>query len=146
MPSSSVTLEDVSLGTFGGGSTGFSFVIYEITGVPTTGTNGADAIVQAVTNTGTASANPSISMTAISDGRNAVMTFFTNSVNPFGGTPESGWTENYDVGYATPDNGTYIMRRLTTTDNTPTVTAAASDWSGIAIEIKSAARRRIIID
>ncbi len=145
MPSSTVTGEDVSIGSFGGASTGFTKYIYDITGVVTTGTNGSDAIVQAVTNTGAASADPSITMAAISNGRNAVATFWFNSLNPFGGTPESGWTEGRDLGYATPDAGDYYMYRYNTTDNTPTVTAASSDWAGIAIELQSAARRRINI-
>lgn len=134
MPTETVTLEDVSLGSFGG-CTGYFVALYEISNVKTTGANGADAIVQAVSNTGTASANPSISMASLTGNTNAVMAFFTNSLNPFGGTPESGWTEDFDSGYATPDNGSYIMHRLNTTDNTPTVTASASDWAGIAIEL-----------
>lgn len=126
--------------------TGNAVIEIELTGMVTTGTNGADAIVQAVTNSVDAGANPSITMAAISSGRNAVFSFFTNNANPFGGTPESSWTELYDGGYATPNTGAYVMYRMTTTDNTPTVTASASDWAGIAIEIKSEGRRRIIID
>lgn len=145
MPVSTVTLEDISLGSFGG-STGYFTALYEISNVKTTGTNGADAIVQAVSNTGTATANPSVTMAALTGGSNAVMALFTNSLNPFGGTVEAGWTEDFNSGYATPDNGSYIMHRVLTTDNTPTVTAASSDWAGIAIEFAVTGRRRIIID
>lgn len=126
--------------------TGNSVIEIGLSGMVTTGTNGSDAIVQAVTNSADAGSNPSITMAAISSSRNAVFSFFTNNANPFGGTPEAGWTELYDGGYATPNTGAYTMYRMTTTDNTPTVTASASDWAGIAIEIKSIARRRIIID
>lgn len=120
---------------------------YEITGMVTTGTNGDDAIIQSVTSNADASANPSITMSSLNvDGRNAVIACFTNSLNPFDGTPESGWTELFDNGYNTPTTGAYTMNRYLTTDNTPTVTASSSDWAGIAIEIKSAARRRIIVD
>jgi hypothetical protein len=132
--------------SFGATQLSISSHIYQINGMVTTGTNGSDAIVQAVTNSADATANPSVTMAAISNGRNAVVSYFGNDINPFGGTVEAGWTQEFNVGYASPDRGDYSMYRLTTTDNTPTVTAASSDWAGIAIEIKSAARRRIIID
>lgn len=123
-----------------------SYVInrFEVTGMAITGTNGADAIVQSVTNSATG-ANPSITLAAIGSAMNAVISAFSNNVNPFGGTPESGWTEGFDGGSTLPVGG-YTMTRTTTTDNTPTVTASSSDWLGIAIEIKTPARRRIIID
>lgn len=107
----------------------------EITGMVTTGTNGADAIVQSVSNS-TTGADPSLTLAGISNPNNAVIAVFTNNANPFGGTPESGWTESYDGGNTIPAGG-YVMHRLKTTDNTPTVTAASSTWLGIAIEIKS---------
>lgn len=144
MPSVTVSGESVQIGSFGGGSSGSASAIWEITGVPTTGINGADAIVQAVTATGTASANPSLTLAPISNSHNVVIAVFGNSLNPFGGVPESGWTEDFDSGYDTPTAGSYIMSRLTTTDNTPSVTAASSDWAGIAIELKATATRRII--
>lgn len=117
---------------------------FEITGTVSTGTNGADAIVQSATNTGSG-VDPSITLSAISSSSNAVISVFTNNTNPFNGSVEAGWTESYDSGNTLPKGG-YAMYRTTTTDNTPTVTAASSDWAGIAIEIKSLARRRIIID
>ena len=122
--------------------TGYGYSRYAISGMPTTGTNGADAIVQFATNSGT-SANPSITLASLSPNA-AVIAGFFNNTNPFNGTAESGWTEDYDAGNTNP-NGTYSMHRLTTTDNTPTVTAAASDWAGIAIEIKPLATRRVMI-
>jgi hypothetical protein len=125
--------------------TGISGIIYEITGAVITGTDGSNAIVQSVTSNADAAANPSITMAAISNSQNAVIASFCNNVPAnFGGAPESGWTEDIDVGHDAA--GYYSMHRLTTTDNTPTVTASSSDWGGIAIEIKSASRRRIIID
>lgn len=136
----------ITIPTGGPLHTGRSTVEIELTGMVTTGTNGSDAIVQAVTNSADASANPSITLAAISSSRNAVFSFFTNNANPFGATAESGWALLTSSGYDTPSTGVITMSRLTTTDNTPTVTASASDWAGIAIEIKSAARRRIIID
>lgn len=132
--------------SFGATQLAISSHLYEITGMDATGTNGSGAVVQAVTNSSDATANPTVAMAAISSGSNAVIAYFANDINPFGGTVESGWTEGFDNGYASPDRGDYSMYRLTTTDNTPTVTAASSDWAGIAIEIKAIGRRRIIID
>jgi hypothetical protein len=143
LPGSTASGETVTVGTFGGGSTGYSIGIYEITGVVTTGTNGADAIVQVVSTGPTTSNNPSLEMGAISNPQNAIMTFWSNNTNPFGGTPASGWTEIVDGGYETPTTGYYEMRRIGTTDAIPTVTAASSTWIGIVFELQSSASRRI---
>lgn len=123
-----------------------SYIInrYEITGMLTTGTNGSDAIVQSAVNNATG-ANPSITLSSITSSRNAVIVGLSNNTNPFSGTAEAGWTENYDGGTTLPTGG-YTMYRLNTTDNTPVVTAASSDWVGIGVEIKTAIRRRINID
>lgn len=127
------------------GSQDGGFVIgYAVTGADVTGTNGSNAIVQSATDAIDANANPTITMTAISSNRNAVVCGFINTLNPFGGTAETDWTETEDNGYNTPTTGGYGMYRLSTTDNTPTVTAASSNWAGIAIEIKSPFRRIII--
>jgi hypothetical protein len=133
--------ETVTLGTFGGGSSGYSVVVYEITGVATTGTNGSDAIVQVVTQTATTGTNPSISLAALASGRASVMGIFSNNAEPFGGTAETDWTEIQDVGYSTPTTGYYETRRHLTTDNTVTVTSASSTWIGVAIELQSSGRR-----
>lgn len=142
MPSSTTAgTEDVAIGTFGGGSTGYAASLIEITGVLTTGTNGADAIVQSVAG-GTTGTDPSITMAALSaSGRNAVISYWYNNANTFGGTPESGWIEQVDCGSDPPTAGGYLMYRYLTTDNTPTVTAASSDWIGVAIELASSGRR-----
>lgn len=132
--------EDLLANNFGGAITGYAAALYEITGIPTTGTNGSDAIVQAVSG-GATGADPSITMAAISNNRSAVISAFFNDANPFNGTPESGWEEAGDCGYDTPDAGGYVMTRLLTTDNTPTVTASSSTWIGVAIELASAGRR-----
>lgn len=144
-PTSDVT---ESLSMSGAGlEDGSIVVLYEITGVVTTGTNGSNAIVQAVTNSGDASANPSITMSALeSPGRNTVIAFFGNNVNPFGATPETDWTELSEGGFTVPTTGGVFIRRNTTTDNTPSVTASASDWIGVAIELRLKEMRKIVID
>ena len=114
---------------------------YDITGVPI-GNNGDNAIVQVVSSSGSASANPSITMAAVRNG-NAVITFWLNDANPFSGTPESGWTENYDDGCVEVPSGYYSMQKIGGSDNTPTVTSGASTWIGLAIELRGG--RRITI-
>jgi hypothetical protein len=137
MPAAITEGETVTLGTFGGGSTGYSVVIYEITGVVTTGTNGANAIAQSVTQSATTGTNPAITLAALFSGSSAVMGIFSNNAEPFGGTSVGGWSEIQDVGYATPTTGYYETRDISTVDNTVSVTAASSTWIGIAIELKS---------
>ena len=130
--------------TYTGSQDGGFAVGYDITNVDVGGTNGSNAIVGFQVGSG-CGANPSLTMAALSStGRNAVLSSFINSVNPFGGSPESGWTEYEDNGYAIPDTGGYVMYRIGTTDNTPTVTIGAGCWAGMAMELK-ANNRRIII-
>lgn len=137
MPSTTVTGENVNLGTFGGGSTGYSFALYEISGVVTTGTNGADAIVQSGTAGPTTGTNPTINLSAITATNNMVIGWFSNGANPFTGTQEGGWSEIFDGGYNTPATGMYETSRNPTTDNTVVVTAASSTWIGLAMELKA---------
>jgi hypothetical protein len=124
--------------TTGGTQTGAWAYGLEITGMDNTGTNGANAIVQSVTANDNATIHPSISLAAISSTRNAVIAGFANDVNPPAGTVEASWTEHVDNGFNTPTTGGYVMSRISTTDNTPSWSAAVfSNWLGIAIEIKA---------
>jgi len=111
---------------------------YQVSGVAIT-SNGADAIAQTGTANGN-SADPTITLSALRNSQSAVLFAFTNETNPAAGTAESGWTEIIEGGYATPNTGGYIMKRIQTTDNTPTVTHASSNWGAIAIELKSGRR------
>lgn len=147
MGTSTVTGESVNLTNFGGGSTGYWYRLLKVTGVKTTGTNGADAIVQSSSATGAPGTNPKVTLpSAISDPLNGVIAFFINDVNPFAGTPASGFTELVDCGFNTPTTGGYLMYATSTTDNIPTVTRASSNYRGIAFELAAApARRKIMI-
>lgn len=140
IPTVNASSEVVLIGTFGSSATGYAFDCWEITGIDATGTNGENAIIQAVAG-GTTGADPSISMAAFASGRSSGIGLFFNSVNPFAGTAESGWTEDVDGGYDDPVTGAYFMYRNLTSDNTPTVTAASSDWIGVGIELKPSGRR-----
>ena len=126
-------------------SDGSIVVLWEITGVITTGANGADAIVQVVTDAQDADADPTITMAAL-NAKNSVVAFFGNNVNPFGATPESGWTELSENGFNTPTTGGVFLSRHRTSDNTPSVTASASDWVGVAFELNAINRRSVIVN
>jgi hypothetical protein len=143
MPTTTVTGEAINLSSFGGGSTGYIVGLMEVSGVVTTGTNGADAIIQTVTAGPTTSANPSITMAAISSNRNSVIAIFGNNTNVFGGAQEAGWNEDSDIGYNTPISGGYMMSRHLTTDNTPSITVSSTTWLGAAIELNEASIRKV---
>lgn len=140
-PASNVT-EGLTISN-AGSQDGYVGVLYEITGTINTGTNGADAIVQIVTDAQDANANPTITMAALNP-KNSVIAFFGNDVNPFGASPETDWSELSENGFNTPTTGGVFISRHRTTDNTPSVTASASNWVGVAIELNSALRRIII--
>ncbi len=130
--------------SYSGTADGTFVETYVATGCVVTGTNGADAIVQAAGGQSN-SANPSSTLGALQS-RAAVLFAVINDANPFTGTPESGWTEGTDNGYASPTTGGYIMYRTNTTDNTPTVTAASSNWAGFVIELRASGRRVSVIN
>lgn len=130
--------------TYGGTGSqdGSFFWMAAVGGCVTTGTNGSDAILQYVTATDNSTIDPSLTLSALTN-RSAVIASWIDDVNPFGpATPESGWTEGGENGYATPDTGGYYMYRIGSSDNTPSTSRGFfSNWAGIAIEIKAAGRR-----
>jgi len=142
MPTTTTTTDDVRITWASPYSQSSKIILYEIENAQT-GSNGANAIRQVVTDSANA-ADPDITMAALGQ-RNAVITFWINNQNGFGGTPESGWSELYDSGCVYPV-GFYVMDRITTNDNTPTVTAASSDWKGIAVELIQTGRRVTLIN
>jgi hypothetical protein len=132
----STTTSDITF-SYTGTQDGGWCALYEVAGAVTTGTNGADAIVQTVTNTDNATQHPNISLAALQS-RAGVIAGWINDVNPPAGTAEASWTESIDGGYATPDTGGYVMYRSSTSDNTPSWTAGTfSNWAGIGIEVKA---------
>lgn len=143
LPTTTATGETVTLGTFGGGTTGYAEVMWVCDNVQLGG-NGANAIRQAVSSSATGT-DPTITMATLGQ-RNAVVSFWENDQNPFGGTAEAGWSEIDDTGFDTPTTGFYDMYRINTSDNTPLVTAASSTWIGVAIELRQSGRRLTLID
>ncbi len=144
MPSSTATSEQAGVSWGVAGTTGYDFGIWEVSGVPTT-SSGADAIVQSVSG-GTTGTNPTLTLSGLLNSHSAVISYFFNDANPFGGTAESGWTEDVDDGYSSPTAGGYAMSRINTTDNTPTVTASSSTWIGVAFELRASGRRVSVIN
>ncbi len=129
--------------TYTGTQDGTWFNIYQITGVDVSGTNGANAIVQVIISDPTTGANPSMTLSTLQN-RASVLTAWTGDNNPFSGSPESGWTITEDGGYNTPTVGGLIMKRENTIDNTPSFTAASSNWVGMVMELKASGRRVIV--
>lgn len=123
---------------FGGvNQSGCAIRAINLFGVDTSGTFGSGAIVQVGTNVADATANPNITLSALTGSDNAVIAFFANDRNGLVGTPEAGWTEDWDSGFSNPPNGGYCTYRNLTTDNTIVVTSASSDWAGVAFEINN---------
>lgn len=118
---------------FTNGATGCEAQILEIANLSNIG---GGIIVQSVTNNADATANPSITMAALQGGAtNLVIAAWGNDVNPFGATAAESWTLSLNDGYGTPATGLAVVYGGQTTDNTPSITASASDWGGIAVEL-----------
>lgn len=121
------------------------WVMYYVDGAPYTN-NGADAIVQAVVDSATG-ADPEINTMSTFLPAASVVAVIANDHNPFGGSIESGWTEDLDEGCleggGTESKGRYAMSRRNTTDNTPSATVTSSSWVGIAIEVRN--RKKAVI-
>lgn len=112
--------------------------VLQITGADTSGTNGSGAIVQSATTGGSPGA-ATMNLSAISSLRNMVIAASSNVTNPWGGTPESGWTESLDSGAAgTIALGGYVTYILASTDNIISIAGSASAWTMVGAEIKAA--------
>jgi hypothetical protein len=116
--------------------TGHNMRVCEFTNVNISGTYGSGAIIQVAAGTN-ATANPSVTLGEVRPDVNAVVAFFANVANGFTGTPKTDWTEDWDSGYNSPATGAYEEYILRGENNTPSVTANAQQWGGIAIGIKS---------
>jgi hypothetical protein len=121
--------------TFGDSSTGCAALLAEVTGVVTTGTNGADA-VSGVTPVNTdAGANPSLTVGGsdrpyVNDG---IFACFGSSLQT-APTAGSGYTPLSHPDYSNPDTGLFAEWR-----NTPATTAsctlASSNWAAVCCRL-----------
>lgn len=122
---------------------GARFEVYIVEHAPVTN-NGADAIKQVKIDSAAAGTDPTLTFDTGVKGSNGLMFFLRTTTNPPGGTPEAnqGNIEQFDTGctYGGVNTGNYMMYANRTKDSSPSITAASSDWVGIAIEF---AGRRI---
>jgi hypothetical protein len=118
---------------FADAATGCAAVLVEVTGLLTTGTNGADAVRNVSTNSNNASANPSVTMGAFNDTDNATIMFLGTNIAtaPTGGT---GMTMKATATYATP-TGAVAAAFNRANDSAPDMVLASSAWAAIAIEL-----------
>jgi hypothetical protein len=119
--------------------------VVEFNGVVTTGTNGADAVVQSATNSTTAASTLTATLAAFASAANA--TYAAHAVENVAdatirtATPDTGWTEIHDLGTAGSGYAISIQTQyLLGNDTTAAVTwsATTSNLGSIAIEIAAA--------
>jgi len=129
------------VGTFNwsAGGLGCAIRVVQFSNTDTSGSGGSGAIVQSLTATNEAAADPAVTLSALdASGRNAVIVLVGDDVNNAADiAPETDWTEIAEVAFNTPATGTAFVYRLATTDNTVTTTATSRDWGIAAVEIKA---------
>jgi hypothetical protein len=97
------------------------------------------AIGQVLTASADIGSNPTITLAALkANAQNGVFAFFGNDLSIFGASAKAGWTLDVNTGYSPLATGLTTTYRVQTLDNVPQVTASASDWAGIAVEIIAA--------
>lgn len=123
--------------TWGSSQSGFGIVtVLEYTGVKTSGSNGADAIVQSATNAASSAASLTVTLSSFADPVNNVACGFFMVSSTSSATAGSGFT------FA--QNGTNQSRRwmheyVTGEDTSVDVTGPTTRWAGIALELAMAA-------
>lgn len=119
--------------TLADSGTGCAARLIQVSGVVTTGTDGADAILNVSTNSNNASANPSVTLGAFDDAGNATILFLgTNTATvPTGGT---GITVISHSTYGTP-TGSVAAAWNPANDTAPDLVLASSAWAAIAVEL-----------
>jgi hypothetical protein len=106
------------------------------TNVNTSGTWGSGAIVQSAMTTNN-TANPSVTLGALSGATNGVYCALINNVNGYAADSiEAGWTQDIMNGFNTTATGQMNIYQGDANDNTPSITDGAQAWGGIAVEIK----------
>lgn len=124
-------------------SKGAFWSIYQFDGIDTGGTNGSAAVVQVGSSQGSGT-SLSVTLAAFGDANNGATSGWARDGDQ-ALTPETGWTEIDDLGFATPGTRGETQWR-TGEDTSPSVSwATASSAGGIAIEIKVAAAAAVEI-
>ena len=123
--------------SFTGTQTGCAWTLTALTNVDTTTNHG---VVQSVVGTGS-STTPLATLAAFGSANN--MTLGANAnVADTTTTPGTGFTELYDINYATPTNCLQVQWGQNDTTSDGTITSA--QWGAIAAEIKSLGTTRIL--
>lgn len=120
-------------------STSSDFTIYELDGVDTTGTNGANAIVQAIckTNGGTSTTSIQFNLAAFAGSSNRPFAFMLHRANE-ATTHDSGggYTELLDANHNNPSAGFCVQWHSTSNDQDPDFSwTTSSQNGGIAVEL-----------
>jgi hypothetical protein len=125
--------------TLADAGTGCAAILAEVTGINTTGTDGANAIGVVGTGAANGTANPFVSLAGLSQTYNGVFACVGSDIAT-APTPESGYTALSDPDYATPTTGLFAEWKASNFGGTdsPACTLAASDWGAIAVELVAA--------
>ena len=120
----------------GADTNGCAWSIVAFDGVETSGTNGSDAVVQALTNNGGAATSGSVTLAAFASVNNATAGGFIHVANE-GSTPGTGFTEIGDTQLSTPVVGLATEYRADNDTSVDMSWTTSSAWAGIAVEIKA---------
>lgn len=129
---------------FAGAQAGCTLIMVEVSGVPTTN-NGADAIVQAKTNTGSTSTIGAAFNAALSQTHNAVLHFYGSKGGGSSGiyTPHAAGAELADIAHSGPPTN-FGCQWFVIGQSTPTVTQAGNDGYGsLAVELNCSWNGRV---
>lgn len=116
---------------------GCGWQLIEITGADTGGTNGSNAIVQAIQSLGSSSTTGGgLTLAAFGSANNEALAAFSHGFNETS-TVGTGYTALGNAGYTPPAMGCLSEHKLN--DTGPTATwATSSPWGAIAVEVKAA--------
>src|SRR3989344_2463534 len=124
-------------------ATSTAWIVFDVAGIDTSGTNGSGAIVQSPTNTGTTQTTTTVTMSSFGDAtNNGAFGFVT--LRWGGGTPSI--TEDSAGGYAgngglkppTPPHSLETEWKSGEDTSIPATTSGSSGWGMIGVEIKAA--------
>lgn len=130
--------------TLADAGTGCCARLTEVTDVVTTGTDGADAVINVSTNNGDASANPSVTLAAFNSVDNGTYACFASDIAT-APTAGSGFTGLGHSTIGTPTKGVFAEWRATN-DTSANCTLASSDWAGIAVELVQSTAAPIFLE
>lgn len=122
--------------TLGDAGTGCAAILAEVTGMNITGTDGANAVTNIVTNAADTGANPTVTLAAFQQSYNGVFACVGSSIAT-APTAGSGFTGLSHPDYATPTSGAFAEWRATS-DTSVDCALATSNWAAIAVELVAA--------